>query len=279
MRERLNIAVGGKGFARHFRQPSSRLAAHNHDELELNLVLAGSAAYLCGDRRVPLRVCSMIWLFPAQEHVLIDWSPDFSMWVVVFSPSLVKHHSRGGGRNILRALNTSEIFCREIDSDSVDLLSHIYDGILRQEKDIEFMNAALGYGLVASWQAYELSDELMPRTDVHTAVAKAARLISKADTPISLKQLSRSVGLSTQRLSRLFKQQIGLSLTLFRQRKCIKQFIRLYRSGARYSLIEAAMLAGFGSYPQFHRVFRNTMGMSPSAYKRSLMATTRTVRF
>ena len=93
-----------------------------------------------------------------------------------------------------------------------------------------------------------------------------------AVTPVTVtsKSAARAAGLSPARLSRLFKQQTGISLTSFRQRKCLERFIRLYRTGARYTLIEAALLAGFGSYPQFHRVFCRLMGMNPAAYKKSV---------
>ena len=101
-------------------------------------------------------------------------------------------------------------------------------------------------------------------------MAKAARLISNADASLPLNELAREAGLSAARLSRLFKRQTGINLTVFRQRKCLERFLRLYRTGARYSLIEAALLAGFGSYPQFHRVFRRVMGMNPAKYKKSL---------
>ncbi len=63
---------------------------------------------------------------------------------------------------------------------------------------------------------------------------------------------------------------MGIGLIAFRQRKCLKRFLRLYRKGARYTLIEAALLAGFGSYAQFHWIFCRTMGMNPAAYRRSV---------
>jgi AraC-like DNA-binding protein len=31
-------------------------------------------------------------------------------------------------------------------------------------------------------------------------------------------------------------------------------------------MIQAALEAGFGSYPQFHRVFRQTHGVGPQAF-------------
>jgi AraC-like DNA-binding protein len=268
MKEKLKIRPGASGAAFMIAQVARRLSSHHHDELEVNLVLTGRASYLFGNRQVPLPAHSMIWLFPKQEHVLIDWSHDFSMWVLIFRQELVDRDTTWAGRRILRSGDPGEVFCRQIAARQADALSQVYQSAAAGDGDLEFLNAALSYALMASWKEYQFSREPIPLTDVHPAVAKAARLLSNADAAISLEPLARSAGLSAARLSRLFKEQTGVSVTGFRQRQCLERFLQLYRTGARYSLIEAALLAGFGSYPQFHRVFCQLMGMNPAAYRR-----------
>lgn len=272
MKETLKIRKGALGFSNFAGQPLHSFRSHHHDELEVNLVLTGKANYLFGNRRVPLPANSMIWLFPKQEHVLIDCSHDFSMWVLVFRQELVERETGAADRRILRSGDPGEIFCRPIAAKQADALSRVYQDASEEKDDLEFLNAGLGYALVASWKAYQFSRESIPLSDVHPAVAKAARLISSADSTISLEPLAEKSGLSAARLSRLFKQQTGISVTGFRQRQCLERFLQLYRTGARYSLIEAALLAGFGSYPQFHRVFCRLMGMNPAAYRKRVAA-------
>jgi AraC-like DNA-binding protein len=269
MKEKLQLKPGAEGFAFLINSLRQRIASHHHEELEVNLVLRGRGTYLFGQRRVPLAVNSMIWLFPEQEHVLVDWSHDFSMWVLVFRPNLVRRHAQTGARRVLRADDPGEIFCRQVDARQVELLNRVYQDAAGGE-GIDAANAALGYALVASWQAYQYSSEPPARVDVHPAVAKAARLISEADDAPALDHLARDAGLSPARLSRLFKQQAGISITAFRQRKCLERFLRLYGRGARFTLIEAALEAGFGSYAQFHRVFSRLMRTNPAAYRKSL---------
>jgi len=268
MKEKLSIRPGANGSVFLAGQPSRRFQSHHHDELELNLVLTGRASYLFGNQRVPLPPHSMIWLFPKQEHVLIDCSHDFSMWVLVFRQDLVAQETGLAARHILRSGDPGEILCRQIGARQADALSHVFQNASEESGDFEFLNAALGYALVASGKAFQFSREPIPLSDVHPAVAKAVRLLSEANDIISLEPLARSAGLSAARLSRLFKQQTGISVTGFRQRQCLERFLQLYRTGARYSLIEAALLAGFGSYPQFHRVFCRLMGMNPAAYRK-----------
>jgi AraC-like DNA-binding protein len=277
MKEKLTFKPGAEGFAFLINRHLRRIPSHHHEELEVNLVLSGRASYLFGQRRVPLSVNSMIWMFPEQEHVLIDWSHNFSMWVLVFRPEMVRRNTQTGARQVLRAADPREIFCRQIEARRVDLLNQVYQDAAGGE-GIDAANAALGYALVASWQAYQFSSEPPPRVDVHPAVARAARLVSEAEDAPTLENLAREAGLSAARLSRLFKRQTGLSLTAFRQRKCVERFLRIYGRGARYTLLEAALAAGFGSYAQFHRVFCAVMRMNPAAYRRSLGVSVETIR-
>ena len=58
--------------------------------------------------------------------------------------------------------------------------------------------------------------------------------------------------------------------TQYRNRQRLERFIQLYGQGQRINMLEAALTAGFGSYPQFYRVFRDFMGCTPQEYKRSL---------
>jgi AraC-like DNA-binding protein len=259
-------AGGFVGLARgtRMRQP------HRHRELEVNLVLTGRAAYLVGVRRVPLLAGSMIWLFPRQEHLLIDCTPDFSMWVAVFRPSLVAQCAGPAGRRVLASPDPGEIFCRQLLPARVESLHRLYQGAFDEKADHEFVNATLRYALIESWRAYQFSGELIPSTQVHPAVALAARIVSDAGETLALDEIARQAGLSPARLSRLFRQEVGVTLTAFRQQKCLQRFLRLYGGGARHTLTEAALMAGFGSYPQFHRVFCRLMKSSPLVYKRRL---------
>ena len=270
MKQKIPLPPGAEGIAWLIGHGLQRRASHHHDELELNLVVSGKAHYLFEHRRISITAGSMLWIFPRQEHVLFDWSHDFSFWVLVFKPGLVRRLTNPSHRRVLRSPDPGDIFSRQIDFRQIDLLHHIYRDAMAPAADLDLARSALEYALVRSWQTYQFSGESIPRTDVHPAVAKAARLLSLNDEPTPLDSLAVQAGLSPARLSRLFKQQVGITLTAFRQQECLKRFFGFYRQGARYSLIEAALLAGFGSYPQFHRVFQQMMGISPAAYKKSL---------
>jgi AraC-like DNA-binding protein len=62
-----------------------------------------------------------------------------------------------------------------------------------------------------------------------------------------------------------FRAQIGVSVVGYRNRVRIERFLGLVDLGGG-NLLAAALDAGFGSYAQFHRVFRRLLGVTPKEY-------------
>src|SRR3954462_6526085 len=85
----LGIRTGLDGRVVRHRGGGVRPHAHRHAELEVNLVVRGTASYLLGDRRYALTPGTLTWLFPGQEHVLVAESTDHELWWAVFRPALV----------------------------------------------------------------------------------------------------------------------------------------------------------------------------------------------
>jgi transcriptional regulator GlxA family with amidase domain len=104
---------------------------------------------------------------------------------------------------------------------------------------------------------------------VHPAVEIAARLIQHETEPLRVDELAHRAGLSACHLSRLFHAQTGVTLIDFRNRQRLERFLHLYGQGRRMNMLEAATHAGFGSYAQFHRVFKRLMGYAPAEYRRN----------
>ena len=67
--------------------------------------------------------------------------------------------------------------------------------------------------------------------------------------------------------ARVFKAEMGMSLVEYRNRLRLDRFDVLLDT-RRQTLLEAARAAGFGSYAQFHRVFRELRGVTPREYLR-----------
>lgn len=266
MRQRLDLPPEWDGNLWHYRH-HGRNAMHRHAELEFNLITQGTGLYLLANRKYQIRRGDLLWLFPAQEHVLIEQSPDFEMWIGVFKPKAVRRIATDANAKILRQSNPAGEYCRRLPQRDLARLEELFSEIAATQKNPGFFNAGLGYALLNAWQHFEHAADV-PVRDVHPAVEKAARLIRNESTTLNLDELARRAGLSAHRLSRLFKQQTGVALVDFRNRQRIEKFLQIYGTGQRRTMLDAALDAGFGSYPQFHRVFKRVIGCAPGSNRR-----------
>jgi AraC-like DNA-binding protein len=188
------------------------------------------------------------------------------MWIGVFKPVAVRRVATDPKARVLREANPTGDYCRRLSQRNLDRLERTFTEIASALDRPGFFNAGLGYALAAAWQCFENSADV-PVRDVHPAVEKAARLIRGETSSSSLEDLARRAGLSATRLSRLFKQQTGVALVDFRNRQRVERFLEIYGTGQRLTMLDAALEAGFGSYPQFHRVFKRVMGCAPGSYR------------
>jgi len=98
-------------------------------------------------------------------------------------------------------------------------------------------------------------------------VSATVAMLAK-DPAMGGKQMAARLDLSLSRLARVFKAEMGMSLVEYRNRLRLDRFAVLLDRG-RTNLLEAALAAGFGSYAQFHRVFRALRHMTPREYLQS----------
>src|SRR5690606_19536808 len=149
----------------------------------------------------------------------------------------------------LRRDRASSEVCRRLPSKQMQQLCVLLEDVVTTKERAAYFNSGLGYAFLTAWQFFENASAI-PNEDVHPAVEKAAQSLQRDSDSVNLVQLARRTGLSPSRLSRLFKQQTGVSIVDFRNRQRLAKFLRLYANGQRHTMLHAALAAGFGSYPQ-----------------------------
>jgi AraC-like DNA-binding protein len=241
---------------------------HRHEELEINICVTGSAAYVVDNQRFALSRRTALWLFPAQNHLLVDRSPDFAMWIGVWRPGMLEHLCRGRETAPLRAQLPDSTWIARLGTEDMARLETLLEA-LSGAADDDRLNAGLGWLLMECFAAWKRSGQPVAGHAVHPAIERAARLLR--DENLEVPELARRVGLSPSRLSRVFHQQIGQTLTEYRLQTTTERFLNNY-DGRNYSLTEAAAIAGFGSYAQFHRALLARTGCNPSQHRARMRA-------
>jgi AraC-like DNA-binding protein len=264
----LGVRAGLHGRVVRHRVGDVRPRAHRHAELEVDLVVRGTATYLLGDRRYALTPGTLTWLFPGQDHVLVDESSDHELWWAVFQPALVARIATTPLARPLREVDPVGQFSRRLDSGRVRRLGAVFHDVRAAEGvDDVVVNTGLAYLLSFAWRAFLDSDDVVEGVDLHPAVETVARMLRADPNAGDLATLARAACLSPSHMSRIFKEQTGVSISRFRNQQRLQRFLHLYGRGRRTTALAAALEAGFGSYAQFHRVFREQTGQSPSALR------------
>ena len=227
--------------------------------------MRGTATYLLGEHRYDLTEGTLTWLFPGQDHVLVDESDDHELWWAVFRPTLVVRVATTEEARPLLEKDPVGQFSRRLNSSGARRLGALFREVRDAERlDDALFNAGLSYLLLFAWQAFLDSGDVVEGSDLHPAVETVARLLRADPSAGDLASLARSANLSPSHLSRLFKAQTGVSISRFRNQQRLERFQALYGRGRRTTALAAAVEAGFGSYAQFHRVFRELTGRTPS---------------
>ena len=111
---------------------------------------------------------------------------------------------------------------------------------------------------------------------VPAKVASAARYVQKHHRePLALGDVATAVGLSRERLSRLFHESLGVSFSQYLNQSRLSTARELLK-GSELSITEIAYNSGYQSLSQFNRRFKESESLSPGDYrKRNLTLQTR----
>jgi len=275
------------------------LKSHHHRELELNLVVNGTITYVVAGRRFTFQPRTLLWLFPTQEHQLVDRSDDAQYYVVVFKPSLIVRSCRTAAYEKLKhgKKDRNGVLHTLLEPESFDLIRKTMDSLMRDSLDPDVLNREAGFGvgsnfsfehgdpdglnaglhhlLLLSWRSQLTGKVLGDVPALHPAVCRALKLLSEGEWKEDFRQLAKACGVSAAFLSRIFRRQVGVPLSRYRNSLRLSLFWEEYRQPEQKNLAEAVYAAGFGSYAQFYKVFTQAYGRGPRACVREKVGSRR----
>ncbi len=246
----------------HYKHPR-----HRHVALELNLIVCGRGHYEVGGRCHPLSAGTALLIAPATDHHLEERTPDFEMWILALGPALIERTCDGAtGADFLGALAAGD--CARLLSieDALWLAREIRR--FSDTRSAPFMRAGLAYAMTGVQEAFARGTSDGGEAALSSEVRRCMTLL-EADPALSRDALADQAGADPDALSKAFKRELGVGLVTYRNRLRVRRFLELAASG-RLTLLAACLEAGFGSYPQFHRVFVAETGHTPRDYLAAL---------
>jgi AraC-like DNA-binding protein len=186
---------------------------------------------------------------PGHDHVLLEASADFELFVIgvteEFSARVLSERvARGLNRQIRARVPSAQLSrWKAICSATSESL------------DVSVIEAQIG----ELWREASTFPPIDPYPQQFTVRAINCLLDHPLLSRDAVAQLAR---VYPTELSRYFRRDMGLSLTLYRTRLKLLRFIHEAERGCP-NCLAASQAAGFGSYSQCHRAFRSTLGCSP----------------
>lgn len=268
------------------RNPPS-LKSHHHAELELNLVARGTITYITGGGRFSFGPRTLLWMFPAQEHQLVDRTNDAQYYVAVFKPELIARSCHGETYRGLKRKKAEgdRVLHTVLDPETFDFLRRLMERMMEGSLDPDILNREAGFGvgsdfryrhgdpdglnaglhhlLLLCWRLQRSGGVQHRGISLHPSVSKGIEILSNDAWSGTLGQLARQCGLSEAHFSRIFARQAGVPLNRYRNSLRLARFWDCLRKPAKPTIMEAVYAAGFGSYAQFYKVFTLAYGQGP----------------
>lgn len=226
-------------------QPEFRRPRHFHQEPEINLVVAGSGVIGLGPEAVLVSTGDLLLFEPGQDHVLLEASDDFDLFVMALRPELA---SRIRSASVLPWTRRLELTRSDVTKIATRL------GALREVADASAVEGhVMDLFLLASKQP----------GSAHVVSRRALECV-RAEPSVSGIALASQLKTAVSVLSRRFHRDLAVPFVEYRARIRLMRFVELADRGLPLS--RAAIDAGFGSYAQCHRVFQRAVGCAPQTY-------------
>lgn len=253
----------------------AQIRCHWHDELEVSLVLQGTAQYILGNGSYSLSAGQGILINTRVPHTVTPTlGTDVRLLAVILHPSLV---AGAPGEQIDRTFMTPFLLAKSLSAVPLDAEIQSYFlklAVIASERPFawevrckELLCGAF-YRVFAQHQQELSGSRAAAEADLQRLEHLLDDLHSRYDQPLDLQALSASVGLARESCCRFFKRMTGQTLSQYLETYRVWQGARILRETG-CSIMEAALQVGFTNAGRFSAAFSKRMGCTPSRFLRS----------
>jgi len=249
---------------------------HQHDDLEINIVVRGELDYLFGGERcvIPEGHTGLFWA--AAPHRLVGPEPtpdDDIAWVHLPLPTVLGWTLPASFGSLVLAQRTVVVPTEAVGTHLLPLLAN-WQRDLSSGGPLDAMLHEANGLVTRILDAHErLATTASPAPAPQVQRLKSARLAAMARfvaehfrEPISTTDIARSVGLNPNYATTVFRESIGVTLgeQLVRHRVAEAQRLLVTTTMTTESIAHSA---GFGSSSNFYDHFVRTCGCTPGSYR------------
>lgn len=237
---------------------------HGHGFFELMAVFAGSVVHTAAGSRYPLRAGEFLLLPPGADHEVEACGADTLAVNLLFSPSFFRQ-SPAAPAAFLRQRGPF-YFPTSPDTDAWRCLTLLLCEYFDPRPATGAVAAALLGALLQLLAARLPEDAAGPRR-AGLDTAAVLRYLDEHYAHAQLKDVAARFGYVPDHLSAALKAATGHSFMALKQQRCMRAAALLLAT-TQDTVQSIAAQTGFTNTTYFHRLFRQTFGCTPSAYRR-----------
>ncbi len=257
--------------------------AHHHDFLELAYVLEGEARHTLNGQVSMLRPGDFFFIDFNSTHAYTKTpeTPKLKIINCLFMPATVDK-TLAECRSLKEVVNNYLIRfessflsanpANHIFKDTDGAVLHLMERLL-QEFDakragfVEIMRCMLIEIIILAMRSINNTDTNVIYGDYSQYIVE--HIEKNYMLPITLTDVAKELYLSLPYLSVKFKQDTGLTFCKYLQKVRIEQCCRLL-ANSDMKITEAAAAVGYSDQKQFHKAFKNLLGITPNEFRHTV---------
>jgi AraC-like DNA-binding protein/mannose-6-phosphate isomerase-like protein (cupin superfamily) len=262
------------------REPQIPYPLHTHSFAELVVITSGTGHHRVGQQLIPIAAGDVFVIQGSRSHgyedletlhlvnLLFDLSIlDYPLMDLTRLPGF---HALFALEPLWRGEGDVSAYLR-LDSGRLDgvmaMVERMENELGRREEGYRFMATMFFLRLVGELSRWYTGAEHPGARRLSRIGAAIGYLENRLESAVSLDELTALAGLSASTLNRAFRRAVGLPPLAYHLRLRLRKSASLLRS-TDLSVTEVAGKSGFDDANYFARQFRNSMGLSPSAYRK-----------
>lgn len=267
-----NLLVGYSQYYATFDMPEN----HMHETLELYYLMSGRRKFFIKDRLYPIQKGDLVFVPKYDLHrTMAAGTPHHDRFLIQFSDDLFDGMLAGTFNEVLLRPYLTGVRTLRLKPEDLLTLDGIVFRIIQDLKEqptahslqVRLLITEMLLFISRCLERYDM--EISPfDTPLHKKITEIAAYINNQYmNPITLAQLSETFYMSPHYISRIFKEMTGFSFIKYLTYVRIGEAKRLLRE-TDTKVLHIAGRVGFENLAHFNRVFKQTVSLSPSQYRR-----------
>lgn len=238
--------------------------AHFHEQIELVFCLQGTSHVMIEGQQYALEPGDVAMVFPNQHHRYQHKKEngESRVCLVICYPSHVEDYYT----EFTSMLPISPVIKREELPEFLPKLLDNFHQVCNESEDLRMFKA---YASVLTAHLLNCAKLQPIKASQHVDLTQTvlAYINQHYREAVSLKKMSKELGISESTLSRIFSNKLKINFTSYVNEQRIAYAQKLLKS-TEYTMKEISALCGFQSERTFYRAFQEVWDMSPKEYRR-----------